>query len=316
MINEMAITVLRQYFAYDLLDSRSFSITLDITMKITEKQPFLLLPVSGYIGDLKITDSEGKNMIILSDHEFENQFELSMDKIKEQYLKKLNENPSNRIKQITKKYRVIAILFNDKNSDEYYEKIKVQWKDEAIIKDNGWISKYSEIPIYLPRYGFKQNSSSAIYLSIRTDSKHKILEPPIITNWKKKNKLKFITILNSVNHKIYRFKETEEPQLVQINVKMGLPNTVTKWARLGLVSAIVVPISLILFTLIVGNVPSFTFELMAGVIALLIGERVLIFRDIPLMKKWSSIHLGLAIWCVIVLISLMFITEFIKLINV
>ena len=312
----MAITVLRQYFAYDLLDSRTFSVTLDITMKITEKQPFLLLPIKGYVADLKITDSEGKNMIILSDHEFEEQFGLSMDKIKEQYLERLNKNPSNRIKQITKKYRVIAILFNDKISNEYYEKIKIQWKDEAVIKNNGWISKYSEIPIYLPRYGFKQNSASAIYLSIRTDTKHKIIEKPVISNWKKKKKLEFVTILNSVNHKIYRFKETEKPQLIQINVKMGLPNTVTKWAKLGLVSAIVVPISLVLFTLITGKIPSSTFELMAGVIALLIGERVLIFRDIPLMKKWSSIHLCLAIWCIIILISLMFIPDIIKLTNV
>ena len=54
------ITVLRQYFAYKLTNSRSYEVTLDVTMKVTEKQPFLLLPVQGYRADLRIIDSEGK----------------------------------------------------------------------------------------------------------------------------------------------------------------------------------------------------------------------------------------------------------------
>lgn len=40
-------------------------------MKVTEKQPYFLLPVDDYRADLEIFDSEGKSMIILSDNEFE-----------------------------------------------------------------------------------------------------------------------------------------------------------------------------------------------------------------------------------------------------
>ena len=97
--------------------------------------------------------------------------------------------------------------------------------------------------------GFKQNSSSAIYPSIRTDSKHKILEEPPVSDLKNKNqKIKKRKILDSINHKIYRFDNTEQSQLIYVNVKIGLPNTIIRWARLGLVTGIVLPIGVVSYT--------------------------------------------------------------------
>ena len=305
----MAVTVLRQYKAYDLIDAKSWNVTLDITMKITEKQPVILLPVDGYRVDLKITDAEGRNMIILSDHEFEEEYGSSMNKINNEFLKKLGQDADDGIKKLTTKHRIIAVILNnDENSDKYYKKIKVQWKEKANIKNEGGFVKHSEMRIDIPRYGFKQNSSSAIYLSIRTGSKHEISKKPVITD-RKGDKIDYITIFDSTNHKVYRFDETAKPQLIHVIVKARLPKIITRWATLGLIVAGTVPTSLIAFILITKNVPEFTFELMAGVIALLIGERVLIFRDIPLMKSWSTAHFISTIICIIVLVSLMIIPE-------
>ena len=49
-------------------------------MKV-EKQPFFLLPVKGYLADLRILDSEGKEMIVLSDKEFEKYADISMSDV-------------------------------------------------------------------------------------------------------------------------------------------------------------------------------------------------------------------------------------------
>ena len=308
----MAVTVLRQYLVYDLIDAKSFNVTLDITMKITERQSFFLLPVEGYLTDLKITDSEGHSMIILSDHEFEKKFGFSMNKIKENFLGKLSQNPNENIKEFTTKYRTIAVLFNNKDLDEYYEKIKIQWKAEANIQNEGWISKHSEIPIFIPQYGFKQNVSSAIYLSIRTDSKHKILGNPTLTNRASDKNIKYTTIFDNTNHKTYRFNETTETQLIHISVKMGLPRTVIRWAKLGSGTAIVALSGIISVIMVTKTIPAFTFELMAGIIALLIGERVLIFRDIPLMKKWNTVYLILTSACIALLVILVSYLELLK----
>ena len=250
-------------------------------------------------------------MIILSDREFEERYQMSMNEIKELYLKKLHQNSSKETIRITEKYRVVAVLFN-KTLDEYYEKIKVEWKDKATIKNYKWITKYSEIPIYIVRYGFEHNSASAIYLSIHTDTKYEIKEKPTITNWLKKDEPNFNTILNSPNHKIYRFKETNEAQFIKTSVKMGLPDTIIQWTKFGFGSAILIPISLILLGLLTNKILPFTFELMAGVIALLVGARVLIFKDITLMEKWNFTYLFLITCCMVILILLMFIPEIMK----
>ncbi len=271
-------------------------------MKVTGKQEFILLPVKEHVGNLRITDFDGKEMIILPDREIKKWTGWSMDALRKLYLEKL-EDSNKRIKQITGGHRIIAVMFN-RISDGHYEKIKLQWEEEASIKNYGPISLYSEIPIYIPRYGFN-NSPYAIYLSIKTDSKHEILEPPKIEDWKKGEPPKFITILDGINHKVYRFEEAEDPQLVRVNVKMGVPRTVTKWAKFGLLTAIAVPTSMIMSVLVEGAIPPFAFGLLAGVIALLFGERVLIFRDIPLMKRWSGAYLYLAGWSVAVLVFLM-----------
>lgn len=313
----MLIKVLRQYFTYNIIGSRTYEVTLDITMKVTDSQPYFLLPVDDYRADLKITDSDGKAMIILSDHEFEEVTGKSMTEIKKLFIKKLNKNTDKKTRDLTKNYRVIAILFNQKeNIKEFYEKVKISWIRRTDIDHDGWISKYAGIRIFIPRYGFHQSTSSSIYVSIKTDTKYKILEEPVINNRTKKKLPDVKTILDSIQHKIYRFGETKDPLLIEIFFKVGLPQTVRKWAKLGLFIALTIPSALIGFTLLTNRIAPFSYESLAGVIALLIGERVLIFRDIPLMKRWSYVNLGLAIWCVLILAILMIMGSLLNTIDV
>lgn len=300
----MGITILRQYFTYDLLDSNSLNVTLDITMKVTGEYKMLLLPRKGFSADLRITDSDGKNMIILSDHEFKRESNVSMDTIKKSYLKKISKIDSAQIKQFIQEYRIVAVLFNKSSDDDYYEKVKIQWTEKPIIRKDGMISDYSSVVITMPRHGFEHNSLSAIYVSIKSGSRHEIIGHPRITNHGG-DRLEYDTTFDKINHRIYRFKETRDAQFVQIEVKMGMPSAVVNWAKMSSASAIIVPLALILFAVAGKSAIPFTFELMAGITALLVGQRVLVFRDVPLMKRWSSTSLWLIGWCLVVLLSLM-----------
>ena len=175
------ITILRQYFSYYVTNSRTFKGSLEITMKV-EDQPFFLLPVDNYRADLNIVDSEGRELIILSDREFEKYTGNSMKDIIDMYLRKLKTDLPEEHFRLIEDYRVIAVLFN-REDNSYYEKIKVTWVQRFVNrkhKSKISISEYVEIPLYLPRYGFEHGATSAIYLSVKTSSKYRITETPTI----------------------------------------------------------------------------------------------------------------------------------------
>ena len=299
----MGVTVLRQYFSYGMVDPSSLRVTLDITMKVT-KQSYFLLPVKGHLADLMITDSEGKSMIILSDHEFVRQFKISLNDFKEKILENMKQESNEQIKNLVKEHRNIAVMFN-RTDDEYYDKIKISWTEKIMIRKYGPISNCLQFHVKVPRYGLKRNSLSAIYVSIKSNPKHEILGSPKIINVAGNKQLDFISILDEVNHKIYRFEETEDVQFIEIDVKMGVPNAVISWAKLSGISAIVIPSILALILFGTSKVLPFTFELMAGLIALLISQRMLIFRDIPLMKRWNHAHHYLIISSLVMLMVMM-----------
>ncbi|MGI0102501.1 MAG: hypothetical protein ACREA7_07905 [Nitrosotalea sp.] len=273
-------------------------------MKITEKQPFFLLPVKGYRGDLKVLDSEGNDMIILSDKEFESQFGASMSDIIKLYLEKLKRDLSEKYSKLTKDYRVVAVLFN-KNYDEYYETVKITWTEQIHNRKRGsGISEYAEIPIYIPRYGFDHGATSAIYLSIKTNSKYEIGEKPRIIDLRSSKEPTLTHIIDDQRHKVYRFSETEKPQLIEIVVKIELPTMIEDWAQLGLFAGIVLPLFLILLTFLTHHVPKFSHEILAGIITFIVGLRVFVFHDTVLMRNWKTIHYVLVIWCALVLLGL------------
>ena len=150
-------------------------------MKV-EDQPFFLLPVDNYRADLNIVDSEGRELIILSDREFEKYTGNSMKHIIDMYLRKLKTDLPEEHFRLIEDYRVIAVLFN-REDNSYYEKIKVTWVQRFVNrkhKSKISISEYVEIPLYLPRYGFEHGATSAIYLSVKTSSKYRITETPTI----------------------------------------------------------------------------------------------------------------------------------------
>lgn len=296
------ITVLRQYFSYFVANSCTFDIVLDITMKV-EKQPFFLLPVKNYMADLKILDSEGKEMIILSDKEFEKSMEISMSEIIKLYVKKLKVDLSEEYFKLFGEYRVIAVLFNRNANEDYYEKVRVTWIEKfENKKSDGQVSECVQTSIYLPRYGFEHGATSATYLSIKTSSKYNLLNEPELKDLRLRKIPQHRVILEDNRHLIYRFSDTPDPQFIEVIVRIGLPSTIKNWAHLGLASAIVIPSTLVGMLVVFMELPKFGYEILIGLIGFIAGLRVLIFRDMDLMQRWNSVLFSAVIWCTVLLL--------------
>lgn len=271
-------------------------------MKV-EKQPFFLLPVKNYMADLKILDSEGKEMIILSDKEFEKLMGVSMSEILKLYVEKLKADLSEEHFKLFGEYRVIAVLFNRGDNEDYYEKVRVTWIEKfENKKSDGPISECVQTTIYLPRYGFEHGATSATYLSIKTSSKYKLLKEPELKDLRLRKIPQHRVILEDSRHKIYRFSDTPDPQFIEVIVRIGLPSTIKNWAHLGLASAIVIPSAIIGMLVTFMERPEFDFEILISLIGFIAGLRVLIFRDMDLMQRWNSVLFAAVIWCTALLL--------------
>src|SRR6185437_4223769 len=145
------ITLIRRYFSYNIVNSHSYEVNLELTMKITDNQEYLFFPISDYTADLKVVDSSNKELIILSDKEFENKFQITMELMTDVYISDLKQYLGNNYSELRKDHRLIAIMLDGENE---YEKIKISWIEKTrITKSDGVISLNYQMPIYLQRYG-------------------------------------------------------------------------------------------------------------------------------------------------------------------
>lgn len=299
------ITILRRYYVCNFLNPTTYEVELKLTVRITGNPSYILLPSGSYRGDLKVTDSRGNDLIIMSDKGYEELEGYDMKEINKEYVQKLEPNLSKKQKEeLLKNHRVIAIML-PQELDEYYEKITMKWVTEMDNKKKEGLNQFIEVPMYFHRYGVLDTKTSAIYISIKTSDDYRIKERLMFNDLLSKQKKSATVILDNNRHMIYRLKETEQPELIQTVVKICLPTAKEQWARIGFVSATLVPFFIIALYGLSGKIPVFSFEILAGLIALLIGQKAFVLQNLDLMEYWNDAHLGAGAWCAFMILLLM-----------
>lgn len=299
------ITILRRYYTCNFLNPSTFEVELKLTVRITGKPRYILLPSGSYRGDLKVTDSKGYELVIMSDRGYEQLEGFSMKQINEAYVQKISSTLSEKQKhELLKNHRVIAIML-PKDEDDYYEIITMKWITDMKNKISLGSYQHIEIPLYFHRYGVLDTKLSSIYLSIKTSDKYRIMNNLIFTDLLTKTNCETAVILNESNHKIYRLEATSTSQLIQTIVKIALPIAKESWARIGFISATLIPIFIIAVTVINGKPPPHSYETLAALIAFIIGQKVFLFQDLHLMEHWNTSLMGSALWCLLVIFVLM-----------
>ena len=263
------ITVLRQYFTYDITNSCTFQVSVEITMRI-ENQDFFYFPINDLVADLKVTDSKGTELVILSDAEFKELKGGDMSKVRSEYFANLKSNLTNY--EFVDKFRLVAILFNQESeSKSYYEKISLSWVDKFENRMRHHISEYVEFLITQPKYGIVQGDESSLYLSVKTNDKYEIYPNPEIIDRATDGKIDHRKILDDERHKTYRFGGNFFTQVIQVTVKIGLPKMIRTWAKLGLISTIVVPLAIVIMVFSLNDIPQFSFHVIFGTIGFILG---------------------------------------------
>ncbi|KFM14399.1 hypothetical protein SCCGRSA3_00020 [Marine Group I thaumarchaeote SCGC RSA3] len=297
------ITILRRYYKCNFLDPNTFEVELEITVRITDSPKYILLPSGSYRGDLEVTDSSGRKLVIMSDKGYEQLESFSMKQINEKYIEKLGDNLLIKQKnELLKNHRVIAIML-PRTEEEYYDTIKMKWVTELENKKYHFLNEYMEIPLYFHRYGVLDTNLASIYLSIKTTEKYVIRQNldffDIISKTKKSHKV----ILNEDNHKIYRLDETEKVELIKTAVQITIPETKETWARTAFVSSLLVSSFLVVLAYFNGKFPVYSFEILSALIAFIIGQKIFLFQDLHLMGRWNTALMGAGAWCALLILT-------------
>lgn len=299
------ITVVRNYWSYEITGISTYKVSFDIVLKVTKKQSFFLLPIQGYKGDLHIKDSAGINLVFLSDAECK-QIGMDMDKLNEAYRNRIKQKLSEESKSLADDYRIVAVLF-EREEDEFYEKVTISWTgkiDERNIMEDGRISQCVRLPFHVPTFGSHQGSTSSLYLSVKVDPKYVFIKEPSFKNLSSNGKVEHVKVLNDNRHKIFRFAETPESQLIEISFTIGKPKDVKDWLSLGLLSAIVPPLILLGLTIFTGRVPDFAYAILGSIVAFLVGQKALILQESSLLNNWNKVIVGSTIWVSILILAL------------
>src|SRR5438552_10478845 len=104
------ISIVRHYFSYEIATISTYKVTLNIVMKVTD-QDYFFLPIQGYKADLNIIDSEGNDMIILSDSEAE-RLGFKMTELNRKYAERMKTKLSTETQKLSENFRIIVVLFN------------------------------------------------------------------------------------------------------------------------------------------------------------------------------------------------------------
>lgn len=290
------ITLQRQTFKYTFRNSCVYTVSHTLILKIEgEKSPILLLPVEKYRADLEVLDSEGNHLVVVPDKEFEKQF--TTDKLadfSDIFLSDISHDGTGaekpEIRNMLTGIRVIAVILPRANDDIYYDKITLKWTEQIENRKMiGSYTQYVEIPIKIPRYS-QMGSTSALYVSIKTNQKYLFQKNPVIVDLVNDERPDFEELIDDVRHHVYRFSPSNHPQMIGIFAELALPPLINAWASYGTIAASVVPPIIFIASFVFGQVPRFGFEVIGGIIAFVIGLRVVISQDINLMEKWNEVH--------------------------
>lgn len=302
----MPVTILRQHYQYELVNSQVYKTTIISTIKYdSSASELLLIPAPDILEDLEIRDSTGTHLTVLSDSELLHKFGLNKSEL-------LSEN---------KEYRnlsddrsdIIAVLIPPSASE--YQKVFCTYT-AAIREDRYAKTKFSPdmsiqfkfriVPSeYMLSIIEKQPFDVHIMFKIKDD--YRINDDYKINIYPKSDR-KILKSNENTEHSISWFVPKMEFGDVAVGmVNLGLSYSLLNSARTVTAISALAPLMLIGIQLYFQKFFIPTLEIIGGAIALLVGSQFWILKDRYLLSRWKRLQTYLvalnsilfAVWLVI-----------------
>lgn len=299
---DKGIVIYRQYFTYSLINSRVMEVKAFFHLFVPGGSDVWVYKLPGYLASLDVTTGDNKSLPILSDHELNLLFTnekakfVTQDSLKKIFEEQMTVNEPIRLSSDENQKSHFVGFIIPQYDEDHFQKIIIKWTEQIRKED----TSKDTISQYVNRlHTVESTTSASVYLNITMDrKKYEIQGKPQITAIDKEGKNaeikdgdQYKKILQDKTNYVYRIKRNC-PLKFTLKWSIGIPAMIRRWAWAGFLIAILV-LSFSVITFIID--PSASYEnskLLAGLIAMLVGFRVLLFHDIELMYRWNVIYLG------------------------
>ncbi len=267
----------------------------------------------GYLPQLEVKNSDGDVLPVLSHDELnfliQNQsmqaVGIEQEVVTQDVLHELtsaqssvNRSPVNTL--LDKSVHYVGILLPEKLRYDYFEEITIKWISPIKIqqKTNDGFSLH-----IAGEHTIGPSTTASTYFDLQMDGeKYQFIGYPTIsaTEQGKEKKItdgeEYKEIFKDKEHYVYRTRRNS-PLLFKTKWSVGIPKLVRGWAWGGFVAALAIMSFSVIAFIIDQSYTTFYLNarLLAGLAALIVGFRVLLFHDIDLMIRWNYLYLLLLV---------------------
>jgi hypothetical protein len=295
-----SIRILRETSTFSHISSTKLEVSLKLLLLVPPKQKVYTHFTDGYLTEVKVTDQQGRRLVMIPRKEFGQDF---TENIRTELRRRLNIADNNRVQSdALEKMLPLPILLADLVGEEIvtYVEIDICYSITHIDK-RGYFSQY----IVFRHHYFGKDPT--IYLTISVPDKYEfqsekfsiqnmpIEELSTRSDHSTKTKVfhrKISEGKQGIHTRIEERDRPSPPNAAVVRWEIGAPSIIRWWARLGgslgILSLIFAPY---LFFYVSECAFSFIATFLGGIIALMIGLNVFLFHDIELMERWNKLYI-------------------------
>ena len=298
MSDPRPIEILREYHTYNFENSCVRNIEVKLTAFIPKEVRLFFMPFRSYLPDLKVKLHDGKSSPIFSYLELHRIIKrpsgrpFTLDEIRILASEALGVSE----KEMQQFHSFAIILFPV--HEDHINDIIIEYTEprEVEKKSYDWLTKTAFFTVNFP-----PTRSTSMYVALKVNDKYEIQKDPSIFKVEK-IKTTFAgltsehtadTLLDITKHSILNDKkhnvvhvDRDFPSDIKIQFKVNVPQMLRIWLWFGLVLGIaVIPYSFL------ENNFQYIYPVILGIVALLLGLRILIFHDSELLTRWNILYL-------------------------
>jgi len=299
------------------MDSCVMKVQVKLTMLIPAKTQFYIYPFRKYLPHLNARLQDGTELPILPYTELSRLLgrNITLDEIK----KIATDLTKGVIEEEVLASENFALIILPYRESDYYEELELNWKEPIGHKQSNDILTL-DVPL---NRQFSPTEESSLYVEIKVSEKYELTELPttfslddehpetigidnprfIYPLRRLEDTKDYEVILKDKRNYVLRFGR-KFPQTIQIQYKVGVPLMVRNWAWFGILAGgLLIPFNLYIFVAVIESF-KFSAALTAGIVAAMIGLRIILFHDVELMARWNWVYIALISANLLILVGL------------
>ncbi len=290
------ISIISDQRKYEFITSQQYKTTMKLGIKYDNtREGIFFIPVEDRLTDIEVHDSKGRQLTQLSPQELEERFNISMTDVSSK-TNIFHKDDFIRIAVLLlpsdSEFEILTITFVSPLDPERYSTSN---KSLNMKMSFGLRISPSEFTIDSQKYVIEKKPYD-LHITFSVGDDYKIQSNYNIEVKPQENSKIVTPSKKTPNLVKFHVTDMDFESDVVGNVIIGIADSTANTAAAISVAGILVPILLVFGQIAIGDLFLPTLEILGGVIAVLIGSRILVIQEKYIMKRWIGLyHIVLAL---------------------